>query len=110
MLAVRSYGKEKEVERGYSYYIKASATLPSYMERNLKEMPNNKGYVWKDIHFYGHKPAEKKKPTVMFDKDSRTKILTIYETTPTEYKIFEKKGDERKILVHKERRKQLHRT
>jgi hypothetical protein len=106
-LAVKSYGKEKEIERAYSYFAKSRSYLPSYMERNLKSMPNNKGYVWKEIIFYGHMPAERNKPTVIFDKDSRTKTLTIYEWSPSEYKIFEKVGEERKKLVHREKRKQL---
>ena len=106
-LGVKSYGKEREVEKAYSYYLRSASYLPSYIARNLKEMPNNKGYIWKEIHFYGRLPAEKNKPVVLFDKDSRTKILTIHEWTPTEYKVFEKHGDERKKLVLKEKRKIL---
>jgi hypothetical protein len=106
-MTVRSYNYEKEMDRAYTYYARIRDSIPSYMARNLKEMPNNKGYYWRDIAYFGHLPAEKKKPIVLFDKDSRTKILTIHEWSPTEYKIFEKHGDTRKELVHKEKRKVL---
>ena len=105
MFSVKSYGKEKEIERSFSYHLKAAATLPLYMEKNLREMPNNKGYIWKSIYYYGYLPAEKDKPSVVFDRDSRTKILTIHEWSSTEYKVFEKQGTDRKRLVYKQKRK-----
>jgi hypothetical protein len=104
-MTVRSYQYEKDMERAYTYYMRVRDSIPGYMARNLKEMPNNKGYIWRDTAYYGHLAAEKKKPTVLFDRDSRTKVLTIHEWTPTEYKMFEKNGDARKQLVNKQKRK-----
>ena len=28
------------------------------MQKNLKEMPNNKGYLWRGVTFYGDMPEE----------------------------------------------------
>jgi len=66
-------------------------------------MPNNKGYIWRGINFYG-KLREQYGPTVMFEK-KRGGILVIHEYTEREYRRYEKQGKDRKQLVHKSLRK-----
>lgn len=95
--------KEKDVQYGYKYFNKVIDTLPSYMTKNLADMPNNKGYIWRGIHFYGDLP-EQSGPRVMFEKQ-RGGILVIHEYTDSEYKRYEKDGKNNKKLVHKAPRK-----
>ena len=92
---------ERDYNYGKKYFYKVLDTLPSYIIKNLSEMPNNKGYIWRGIHFYGDLPEEKG-PRVMFEKKSGG----IYEHTNDDYKIYEKDGKNRKQLVqiqHKKR-------
>lgn len=96
--------KEKDIKYGYSYYRKVCDALPSYISKNLSEMPNNKGYIWRGVYFYGELEDEKG-PCVMFEKQKGS-LLIIHEYTSTEYKRYEKDGKNKKQLVYKEMRKQ----
>ena len=88
----------KNMNRSYRHFCRACNSIPDYMRRNLSEMPNNKGYFWKSVACYGNLPAERGKPTVLFDR-RRGGIMVIHEWTPNEYKVYEKKGKDRKVLV-----------
>ena len=88
----------KNMGRSYRHFCRACSSIPDYMLRNLSEMPNNKGYFWKSVACYGDLPAERGKPTVLFDR-KRGGIMVIHEWTPNEYKVYEKKGKDRKVLV-----------
>jgi hypothetical protein len=92
--------QERDYKYGLKYFRKVCDQLPDYMIRNLSEMPNNKGYIWRGVHFYGDLP-EQSGPVIMFEKQ-RGDINIIHEYTDREYRIYEKKGKDRKVLVHKE--------
>ncbi len=94
----------RDHNRLYNIFEKNSNSLPSYMLKNLKEMPNNKGYIWKDIRFYGYLPAEADKPDVLFEK-LRGGVMRIHEINEREHVIFEKKGRERKHVIDRIQRK-----
>lgn len=94
----RSRNLQKDIDRSYKYYCKVCDNIPDYILKNLKEMPNNKGYIWKDVYLYGELPSEDNKPRVMFEKPNR-EVLYIHEWYNGEYKKFEKVGKNRKQLV-----------
>ena len=94
---------ERDVKYAYKYFNKVNDSLPDYMKKNLSEMPNNKGYIWRGVHLYGDLP-EQRGPRVMFEKKCGG-ILVIHEYTDREYRQYEKKGKDRKQLVHKEMKK-----
>ena len=97
----RAY-RQKRIDMNYAqkYFNRVTSELPPYMKKNLSEMPNNKGYIWRGIHFYGDLP-EQRGPRVMFEKQ-RGGILVIHEYTNREYRRYEKQGKNRKVLVHKQ--------
>ena len=95
--------KEKDMRYAQSYFERTCNSLPEYMKRNLADMTNNKGYIWKGIYFYGKLPQEKGS-RVLFEK-RKGGLLIIHEYTDKEYKIFEKNGKERKRLLEKYDRK-----
>ena len=95
---------EKESMRALQYFYKIQNGLPTYMMNKLSNMPNNKGYIWKGVHFYGLLPAEQNEPLVIFE-NLRDDVLRIHETNEKEYLIFEKSGKNRKRLVSKTIRK-----
>ena len=50
------------------------------MRAKLDNMPNNKGYIWRGVHFYGLKdPEHEKADIVMFE--NKKGILHIHEWT-----------------------------
>ena len=95
---------DKDINRAFFHFAKNSHSIPDYMKRNLDEMPNNKGYIWKGIRFYGKKPYQEGRPDILFEK-LKGSILRIYEISDTETKIFEKKGTERKQFISSTPRK-----
>ena len=56
------------------------------MLRNLKNMPNNRGYIWKNTWLLGEKPAEPGRPTILHDRN-RIEEHDEYET-----RIYEKRA------------------
>ena len=96
--------KMRDIRYAHKYSCKVASELPPYMQKNLSEMPNNKGYIWRGVHFYGGLP-EQQGPRVMFEKQ-RGGILVIHEHTNREYRRYEKQGKNRKTLVHKEVKRQ----
>ena len=53
---------ERQNKRDYKnclkYFEKVSEQLPDYIKKNLLDMPNNKGYIWKGVWFFGAKPQK----------------------------------------------------
>lgn len=95
----KEYNRKKyESENYYRFFCKAIETIPDYMTRNLKTMPNNKGYIWKGCWFFGDLPAEKNEPMVMSNKPYKQEPRT-YVISDTDQKIFEKGKDGRKKLI-----------
>lgn len=91
--------KDRDVRYAYKYFSSVNDSLPEYMKTNLVDMPNNKGYVWRGVHFYG-KLETQRGPLVMFEKQKGGNILIIHEYTDREYKRYEKKGKDRKYLTY----------
>jgi hypothetical protein len=67
-------------------------TVPDYIKSALKDMPNNKGYIWKNIWLFGNKPSINDNEIIMFQnmkggiqhitnikKINNKKITNIYE-------------------------------
>lgn len=90
---------EYEMQRSYDWLVRTSSELPNYMKENLKSMPNNKGYIWKGINFYGALPKEKNQPVVLFEK-KKDNVMMIYETTDKETNVYKKIDKEPKEYVH----------
>lgn len=93
-----NYQKKRDMRYGEKCYWKAVETLPNYMKRNLKTMPNNKGYIWRGCQFYGKKRPERNQPCIIFEKPGRD-VLIIHETTPDKHTIYKKEGRQKRKFV-----------
>jgi hypothetical protein len=115
--------KEKEKERkeiGHRFYVKEMdeqryegnmeklyfrlcdivASLPDYISKNLKSMPNNKGYKFRGAVFYGELPAERNAPVIVFEK--KFNGMNITETyNDNEVTFFKPKDGSPKQIVKK---------
>ena len=97
---------KKDIQRSYSYYLRVCDSIPDYIIRNLKEMPNNKGYIWRGVRCFGELPNEYNRPLTLFEKQ-RGGLLIIHEWTQTEYKVYHKHGKDRKTLHSIEKRRHI---
>lgn len=87
------------MRREFEWLCKMDARLPDYIRENLANMPNNKGYIWKGIWYYGKKPAERRDLIIMFDKSGDS---LIHEIKVNQYhKIFQKTRNGNVLLSEK---------
>lgn len=58
------------MKREWDWICKQDATLPDYIRKNLETMPNNKGYIWKGIWYFGQQltPRHDLNTTIMFER------------------------------------------
>ena len=97
---------EKNFERDYDHFMKACDSVPDYMKKKLSKIPNNMGYIWKNVHLYGKLEAKKGEPIIMFEK-TRSGTQLIHETSEHQYKIYQRDDIGRKTLIecHDRKRK-----
>jgi len=95
---VNGNNSEKYMDKELNRFYKICNSLPPYIQRNLKEMPNNKGYIFKNVYFYGELPSENNKPTIMFEKKYNDRLL-IHETDSNYHTVYEKLGKNRRTLI-----------
>lgn len=88
---------EKDIKKDYERYVSKCETVPEYMSRKLKDMPGNKGYIFRGIWFFGQRPDERGKPLTMFER--RGKDLIIHEYDQYNYNLYEKHGEQKQVLV-----------
>ena len=98
--------ENKNYDSSYKYFCKISEKLPYNIRENLKNMPNNKGYIFKDSWFMGEKPNDKSGITLIFEKKYNEKnVLYIHEYTIGEHKIYKKIDKNNKFLFSTEKRR-----
>jgi len=95
--------REKNMNRCANHFFKTE--IPNFMKKKLIKMPNNKGYKWKDIIFWGELPKEKNNSYVVFEKNYD--LLIIHEWTPTHYYIYHKNKNDKKKLYSSTPRKKI---
>lgn len=98
--------KKYEMQKAYERYC--NIEIPSYILENLKTMPNNKGYIWKNVYCYGALPPTRTRgvldPIVLFEK--QREVMFIHEISKTEHHIFKKVGQQKREHVKGTMRKQ----
>ena len=93
-----------EMNKAYQRYNSILDSIPDYITNNLRDMPSNKGYIWKQVHLYGLRPPEKPyNKTVLFEKLPRS-VTRIHEWSNNYYRIYRKEGREVKTLESTEPR------
>lgn len=86
---------EKEEKK----YYKNCDSLPLWMKDKLKDMPSNKGYIWRDLWFFGEKHVPFTKNCVMFE--SLKGVTVIHEIDADYHRVYEKHGKANKVLIQK---------
>ena len=91
---------EKEERR----YYKNCDSLPQWIRDKLKDMPCNKGYIWRDLWFFGEKYAPFTKNCTMME-NLKGGITIIHEIDADYHKVYEKVGrNNNKTLIDKIKR------
>ena len=90
------------------YFYSVIDDLPPYITSKLRDMPNNKGWIFRGVYLYGDKnPEEPKNVTTMFERKGGSDLLVIHESHPHVTNIYHKQGNDRnkKLIKSTPRRK-----
>lgn len=92
---------QHQMRKEYEWLCRQDERLPDYIRTNLQKMPNNKGYIWKGIHYYGILPAEKNNELIiMFERPPGMTDMLIHEIKrKSYYKIFQKSKNGGNVLI-----------
>jgi len=94
------FSKQRLIGNFEKKYFSILDTVPEYIIKNTKTMPNNKGYIWRDVRFYGCLPSESDKD-ILFQKIDGE--LYIHEITKSIHKIY-KKVNKKNVTVWEQKR------
>jgi len=90
---------QKEEKR----YYKNCDSLPQWIRDKLKDMPSNKGYIWRDLWFFGEKYVPFTRYCTMFES-LKGGITIIHEIDADYHHVYEKVGRNQRTLVSSTRR------
>lgn len=82
----------------YRYMDNVTKYLPGHLQNNLKTMPENKGYIYKGVWFFGQAKPDNSVDIVMFEKKGGD-ILYIHQYHNKRYSLFEKRGKNPKVQI-----------
>ena len=99
-----NYNEDYYMDKEYYKFVKVCNNIPDYILRNLKEMPSNKGYIWKGVWCFGELPDNNSGQLLMFEK-LYGGILRIYEIDDNYRTIYEKQDGKRKLISKEPRSK-----
>lgn len=84
------------------HFNKAEDTLPDWMKHDLERMGNNEGYIWKSVHFYGHREPNNRGYTQVTEAKKGVKVITRW--WKDRLQVIEKRGRGPEVVVHEEPR------
>ena len=93
---------QRTSDNAYNYMTKVNDSMPQHIRKKLENLPQNKGYIWRGVYYYGPLPCEKGRPTSLHEK-TRERLL-VHEWTDAEYRVFEKNGKYKKLISCKPRK------
>ena len=101
----KSFEENLQMFRRVRFELKTTTlkktTVPGFIITNTLDMPSNRGYIWKNIKYYGKKPPSEG-PVVLFEPRKGKTFIHVWETT--HYKVYEKlKGNKYQTLIKTEK-------
>lgn len=95
----RQRSLQHQMRKQWEWLCQQEQNLPDYIRSNLDRMPNNKGYIWKGIWYFGHQPEEDPQTLIMFEKQGGGDMLVHEIKDNSHYKIFSRAKNGHNILV-----------
>lgn len=83
-------------------YFRDCASVPDHLREKLKNMPNNMGYIWKDIWCFGDKPTERNMGEItLYEKRNQQFLMHVYNSKNRMYYLYDKDNTGKKKLLEK---------
>lgn len=101
--------KEENYDMKSSYKYMLKIEIPKYIQCKLNNLPNNHGYRFRGVVFYGIKPKTDENVSKIFEikKDN---IVCIEESTEFETRFYEQRGQQQRVLKKIKPRRQIKRV
>lgn len=94
------YVSEYSVKKDENRYLKDCAALPDYMLDKLHNMPNNVGYIWRDIWCFGYLPIDRDEDLLtMHEKANDVYFVHVYNRRKQTYTLYKKDSMGKKIFI-----------
>lgn len=71
----------------YRKYVDMCSRIPSHLLNKVRNMPNNKGFIWNGIYLFGHLPPTRERALILFER--RNNRMYIHEIREGSHKITE---------------------
>lgn len=97
---ITSGNNERNMNNSEKYFNKVCDNLPDYLLKKLKNMPENKGYIFRGIYFYGYKkvPAHKRTSRILFENNRKRFFIHEWNDKTGLYTKHEK-IDNKNVLI-----------
>jgi len=96
-----------DMQRSYERFC--DMDCPPFILDHLKTMPNNRGYIWKGVWYFGRLPPDSDNgECTMFEKQ-RGDVTIIHQITPTEHALYRKVGKGPKEFLSSKARRPMKR-
>lgn len=89
----------KNTTKDYNHFCRAAETLPERLQKNLENMPGNKGYKFRGVIFFGELPVSEETYIIFERVDKETMLIHTWEKDFS--CVYEKKGKSKKALLEK---------
>lgn len=95
---------KREMDIAERHYFKDVASIPDYLHDKLDNMPNNMGYIWRNIWCFGKNPPQPYfTEYIMYEKNYSQFLVHVLNKRTREYCIYEKDHSGNKRLLEKKR-------
>lgn len=85
------------------HFFKVVDSIPEYLIKKLNNMPNNKGYIFRDVYLYGKLPCDNTNTTTLFETKNKVKYIHEWNRNKQMYTLYENVYRGKNIVI--ERRK-----
>jgi hypothetical protein len=96
-----SYHYAREFDYAERQYYRDCSTIPDYLREKLKNMPNNMGYIWKNIWCFGEKPTSNKTEYILYEKQHQQFLMHVYNLQNRVYTLYDKDNTGKKKCLEK---------
>lgn len=94
--------KRYQMKKAFYHFKRTDCRFPDYLRKKLKKMPNNRGYIYNSIRYYGKLPENEYEPILLFERQRNGTLLT-HEYTNDEYIVHSKPKDGRQSVIKREK-------
>jgi hypothetical protein len=92
---------ERDFDYAEKQFVRDCASVPDYLRDKLKNMPNNMGYVWKDIWCFGERRPEQTYEYTLFEKRNQQFLVHVYNLRTRMYTLYEKDPTGRRKFIER---------